>query len=484
MMDSSVASTPRGLPRPYDATFSAATPSLRLRARSDEPPSSHRAFRTPKQPRRDYLNSSTHKGYSASARKNNAPTPHAKAASQYLDQRRAAMTPGRRRQSVGVRRRESLFDNLRALSQALAPRSKPVETSSSPRDVPSRSRRSTRAAQDDDDDELPIDRPEMTLPLDMDDDSDLVPPRSSILEDPTLELPRRAYSEAPSRLSLASRRLSEFYNVRDALSDEDAPGQGFFPSMDADEGMDEEGAVDATFERIDEERRETLGGRPSDFGFAIPQDADPDASTFIMGLGAQSSPTRPVDVAPDEIEVDLGPGMEEGPSALVEATFDALASDDDQPEPFGEASDDEALNEELPDAEVTDHSEIASKQRKPRAGKAGWKRSKHGHSYPPFPSTVVKRVAEQFARTSGISNPRIGKDTLAALQQATDWFFEQVSEDLGAQRQVNETTSTFSLATQYLPAELVHEIRMPLLVIPKKRRRTGRDEVQDEAEAA
>ncbi|KAF3353123.1 hypothetical protein VD0002_g238 [Verticillium dahliae] len=504
-MDSSVASTPRGLPRPYDATFSAATPSLRLRARSDEPPSSHRAFRTPKQPRRDYLDSSTHKGYSASTRKNNAPTPHARAASQYLDQRRAAMTPGRRRQSVGVRRRESLFDNLRALSQALAPRSKPVETSSSPRDVPSRSRRSTRAAQDDDDDELPIDRPEMTLPLDMDDDSDLVPPRSSILEDPTLELPRRAYSEAPSRLSLASRRLSEFYNVRDTLSDEDAPGQGFFPSMDADEGMDDEGAVDATLERIDEERRETLGGRPSDFGFAIPQDADPDASTFIMGLGPQSSPTRPVDVAPDEIEVDLGPVMEEDPSALMEATFDALASDANQPDPFGEASGDETLNEELPDAEVTAHSEIDSKQRKPRAGKAGWKRSKHGHSYPPFPSTVVKRVAEQFARTSGISNPRIGKDTLAALQQATDWFFEQVSEDLGAyaahagrrtinesdmelvmkrQRQVNETTSTFSLATQYLPAELVHEIRMPLPVTPKKRRRTGRDEEQDEAEVA
>lgn len=355
------------------------------------------------------------------------------------------MTPGRRRQSVGVRRRESLFDNLRALSQALAPRSKPVETSSSPRDVPSRSRRSTRAAQDDDDDELPIDRPEMTLPLDMDDDSDLVPPRSSILEDPTLELPRRAYSEAPSRLSLASRRLSEFYNVRDTLSDEDAPGQGFFPSMDADEGMDDEGAVDATLERIDEERRETLGGRPSDFGFAIPQDADPDASTFIMGLGPQSSPTRPVDVAPDEIEVDLGPVMEEDPSALMEATFDALASDANQPDPFGEASGDETLNEELPDAEVTAHSEIDSKQRKPRAGKAGWKRSKHGHSYPPFPSTVVKRVAEQFARTSGISNPRIGKDTLAALQQATDWFFEQVSEDLGAyaahagRRTINES---------------------------------------------
>ncbi|KAM0322703.1 hypothetical protein ACHAQA_009294 [Verticillium albo-atrum] len=393
------------------------------------------------------------------------------------------MTPRRRRQSVGIRRRESSFDQLRALGRALAPRSRPVETSSSPRDGPSRVRRSLRAVHEEDEDELPIDRPEMTLPLDMDDDSDLVPPRSSILEDPTLELPRRAYSETPSRLSLANTRLS-FFNVRDLPSDEDVPGQGFFPPIDEDEGVGEMAlGADATFERIDDDRRETLG-RQSDFGFAIPQDADPDPSTFIMGLNAQSSPTRPVDVAMDDTEADLGPVMDDDPTALAEATLDMLEDDDDQPEPFGAPSEDEALDEDLPEPEVTVDNQIGVKQRKPRAGKAGWKRSKHGHPYPPFPSTVVKRVAEQFARTSGISNPRIGKDTLAALQQATDWFFEQVSEDLGAQRQINETTSTFSLATQYLPAELVREIRMPLPVIPKKRRQAGHVEEQDETEVA
>ncbi|KAM0279675.1 hypothetical protein ACHAQH_004477 [Verticillium albo-atrum] len=356
------------------------------------------------------------------------------------------MTPGRRRQSVGIRRRESIFDHLRALSHALAPRSKPVETSSSPQDGPSKVRRSTRAVHEEDEDELPIDRPEMTLPLDMDDDSDLVPPRSSILEDPTLELPRRAYSEAPSRLSLASGRLSEFYNVRDALSDEDSPGQGFFPSMDGDEGMEDMVPEDATFERIDDERREALGSRPSDFGFAIPQDADPEPSTFIMGLGAQSSPTRPVDVVPEEMEeTNIGPGMMDEPITLAETTLDLLEDNDDQPEPFGEPSEDEAVEEDPPDADVTARSQLDSKPRTHRVGKAGWKRSKHGHPYPPFPSTVVKRVAEQFARTSGISNPRIGKDTLAALQQATDWFLEQVSEDLGAyaahagRRTINES---------------------------------------------
>ena len=63
---------------------------------------------------------------------------------------------------------------------------------------------------DDEDDDLPIDAPRLSLPLDVDEESDLQPPRSSGLEEEnftmqSVEFPRRATSEQPhSRLSRGS----------------------------------------------------------------------------------------------------------------------------------------------------------------------------------------------------------------------------------------------------------------------------------------
>jgi histone H3/H4 len=58
--------------------------------------------------------------------------------------------------------------------------------------------------------------------------------------------------------------------------------------------------------------------------------------------------------------------------------------------------------------------------------------SKHGIQYPSLPLGVVKKLATTYARTSGNSKAKISKDTLDAIMQASDWFFEQVSDDLGA----------------------------------------------------
>jgi histone H3/H4 len=58
--------------------------------------------------------------------------------------------------------------------------------------------------------------------------------------------------------------------------------------------------------------------------------------------------------------------------------------------------------------------------------------SKHGIQYPSFPAGVVKKLATTYARTSGNSKAKINKETLDAVMQASDWFFEQVSDDLGA----------------------------------------------------
>jgi histone H3/H4 len=57
--------------------------------------------------------------------------------------------------------------------------------------------------------------------------------------------------------------------------------------------------------------------------------------------------------------------------------------------------------------------------------------SKHGIPYPSLPSAVVKKLASTFSRSAG-GNGKINKETVAALTEASDWFFEQVSEDLAA----------------------------------------------------
>ena len=111
--------------------------------------------------------------------------------------------------------------------------------------------------------------------------------------------------------------------------------------------------------------------------------------------------------------------------------------------------------------------------------------SQHGIPYPSLPPATIKRLASSYLRQSG-SNGKINKETLQAISSATDWFFEQVSQDLGAyaqhagrkrieeadvvtlmkrQRIVGEKDTVFSLAQKILPRELLQEVRMPPPVI-------------------
>jgi histone H3/H4 len=55
--------------------------------------------------------------------------------------------------------------------------------------------------------------------------------------------------------------------------------------------------------------------------------------------------------------------------------------------------------------------------------------SKLGVEYPSLPPTVVKKIASGFSRSCG-GNGKMDKNTLSALSEASDWFFERLSEDL------------------------------------------------------
>lgn len=82
--------------------------------------------------------------------------------------------------------------------------------------------------------------------------------------------------------------------------------------------------------------------------------------------------------------------------------------------------------------------------------------SKHGIQYPSLPAGVVKKLATTYARTSGHGKAKISKDTLNAIIQASDWFFEQVSDDLGAYaehagRKTIEESDVVTLMGRYGP---------------------------------
>ena len=68
--------------------------------------------------------------------------------------------------------------------------------------------------------------------------------------------------------------------------------------------------------------------------------------------------------------------------------------------------------------------------------KPGKKISKHGIEYKSLPQGVIKRLATTFTRTAGgVGSAKISPDALAAVTQATDWFFEQLADDLQAYAQ-------------------------------------------------
>lgn len=68
--------------------------------------------------------------------------------------------------------------------------------------------------------------------------------------------------------------------------------------------------------------------------------------------------------------------------------------------------------------------------RKPRRKRV--KLTRHGIEIPALPSNLIKRVAIESMTGRGKQKPVIDRASLKALEQATEWFFEQVGEDLEA----------------------------------------------------
>lgn len=373
-----------------------------------------------------------------------------------MDQRRAALfTPGRARRRSLREQRETPRDLLRNLSRVLAPTSKVVSSSSSP-ESPARGADSTLPpfpeddGFDDDDDDFPIERPRFSLPLgpdDDDDDEDLKPPRLSGLEEDnytmqSIELPRRAITNPTIRSSLGSMRYSDYMGP-DIRSDDDGIDSGFFPPPALDDSAEVVMDEPAVIERLDADdaRRQTIGGDSVFGAIEIPDLGN--ESTFVMA--PVQSPVRDPTVT-EGLEVledndgllnfnahDIGDyGDDDDDDDHVNEPMDMPDSDieEEEDEEVEAAADDAAENNStIEETTLSRAAHLAPNRGAKR--KKGKKISRYGIEYPSLPINVVKRLATTCAKTAG-SKGKISPDTLDAIMQATEWFFEQLGDDLSA----------------------------------------------------
>lgn len=502
------------------------TPSRR--AGNGDPLSARRAVHTPldRSAPRDLRNSIRRATPGSASQRNNAPTPHAKAARRALNQRRTAMfTPGKNRRRSLMQQRESPLDLLRQLSRVIPRSTQPAASSSSSPDEKSNVAPIREEDGDDDldydtDDDLPIDPPELTLPIDVDDedgsDEDLRPPRLSVVEDEnftvgSVELPRRFANDQSrlSRSSFGSVRVSDAFND---LTNEVGQVSDFFPGLLDDLDLQVQASDDdSALERIEADQTRPLTmALDNDFNLEIP-DGVGDQTTFLMSepdadmpqtspiidrsvteaMGADAQRGAMGDVALGDSDSDNG-----GPGFDAEGfDFDAGGIDD-----HSSIIEDEPTRVEPEPYRVEPDTARAKAARKARRNKK--RISKHGIEYPALPISFVKRVAQTALQSSGLSNQRVSADTLDALAQASEWFFEQLGDDLGAyadhakrktieesdvvtlmkrQRQIGSRSTMFSLAQRHLPRELLQELRMPVPQ-PTKQRRAKRGREDDEEE--
>ncbi|KAK9860909.1 hypothetical protein MYU51_006297 [Penicillium brevicompactum] len=379
-------------------------------------------------------------------------------------QQRAANTPGRDRRRSGRAQRETTFDILRNLGRALAPVSQPIQ--SSPQEQPEPVEEPLDEFEQLDNEPL-VEPPRLSLPIqgsssgDDETSPEMRPPRMSLAlgEDDmdmtyqSVEYPRRETSirdrERLSMMSRAGRISGDFEETR--LESDDAEETGLI-------GEDEEATMmsGGDFDRGGE--TEDLGRFHFDLNFpspvAAPLDDPIDGGDDMEDFALSTADVQPAPVESDDDDVggDFGFGIDFPPAAASPSESPGLVG--------GGLRDQEA----------------------PTQGKEK-KISRHGIPVPNLPAGVVKKLATRFARSKAGSKAKINKATLAAIEQASSWYFEQASQDLAAyskhagrktidesdvitllkrQRHINKSTTVFSLAQKHLPKELQQDMRLAM----------------------
>ncbi|KAK4697897.1 hypothetical protein P7C71_g242, partial [Lecanoromycetidae sp. Uapishka_2] len=385
--------------------------------------------------------------------------------------------------------------NSIAAKLILAPISQPIRPSPPPEQT--QSKKSKAVLDENFEDELDLPQPRFSIAIDdgtIDDDSfQEGPPRLSMPLDEadqtgrSIEIGRRAINEQPrgrlSRGSFGSIRASDGFGNASLDGLKDVSKSGTDDSlvgrvMDADGDIDELGDNGGDLD---------LGGDTEDLRRAMFEESNRNKNQH-----SDRPQTRPLD--PDA----LSPFILNIPHLAPRESSPVFAPPDEQFDDF----DDLQRNEVQTPPVILKESIRVAKPRN-RVSKP-LKRSRYGIPYPSLPPRITKRIASTFVQSMGTKNSKLGKESLKAIIDASDRYFEQISEDLSAfaqhagrkkidesdaiavmkrQRIVSATSTPFSLAHKHLPGELLQDMRMPLpnrQIDRKKRRLEVIDEDEDE----
>ncbi|MCJ1248613.1 hypothetical protein MMC30_005831 [Trapelia coarctata] len=324
-------------------------------------------------------------------------TPHAIRALQRR-QAAAAQTPARNRRRSGRHQHETPRDILRNLSKVLS------KTTVPPEPTPPLPPAPLDQDQSESDADLPRPRLSMNIEELNDDDSFQAPPtrRSEPSDDGmhterSVEVPRRAYSEMPlTRGSLGSIRISERFG--DSVDPEEAESR----DMRADGSELSNGLIDIGDE----------SGLPGDY-----DDAIADESGL---LSARFSDIRSRNLFQQDGDTSFAFDIPIN-SAMIQPFVDTGRGQDNDANHILEPSKSDAIEAPVPDR-------LLVGEPKPRLKL----RRKSRNNTPSLSAGVVKKLANSFARSSSSLKSKINKETLGAIMQASDWFFEQIGSDLGA----------------------------------------------------
>jgi histone H3/H4 len=358
-------------------------------------------------------------------------TPHGIRAQQLRQtQRNAGNTPARDRRRSGRFMRDTPRDDLRMLSRALAGKSK--RTSASPQTTGRRSRRTSRAASIVGDEGSPAPQPpRLSLSrrelADDDDSFHERPPRLSVpLDEYEVEDGRREYRR--ERESFGNLRLSDFHDIAEEIIEETDEEELQDVDMEDDLSHLEPADNETTrnLRALIEAEQQQIEDEEEGQSFAGNTDGEP---TFQFNIAERSRLSNIYDMeaaeGADEPDDDLPMFMGDNDDVMSQASSDHGAAFNEQ---FaGEGTRIIPNSSPGPQSPVRNVPKLNTRT----AEKKPLKRSRFGLEYPSLPSAVIKKLASGFSRSFG-GNGKINKETLVALTDASDWFFEQVSEDLAA----------------------------------------------------
>ncbi|KAF2397440.1 hypothetical protein EJ06DRAFT_523900 [Trichodelitschia bisporula] len=383
------------------------------------------------------------------ARRRAPTTPHAIRA---LALRRAAQTPGRRRSGRGGR--ETPRDDLRALSRVLAGRTARVESPANPS-----ARRRSR-----------LDVGEVPSP----------PGRAPRMSMPVEEEEEGSWFEEGEGPRLREEDVEE---GRRAALLEERRQSGLTGDLALRDSPETDGEPTFVF-RIPEQRRIT-GPRSSLAAAAARQFLDVET-----GADETDADEEEGDEADEADEAEEAGEREEAEVIYGIPDLDDVAGNDDDDDEDIQVHDPSIPLGSSPPVEAQAAAERGAQPAQLKHAKRKRKElqiSKWGIEFPSLPAAVIKKVATTFARSAGGSG-KLTAETVAALSQTSDWFFEQIAEDLAVyadhagrktveeadvvtlmkrQRLLAPGATPFSLAQKYLPRELLQEVR----IAPKAKKR-------------